>query len=84
MCTAKRRNILKKKLSHRLNSGKRVPELRGRLPESNCSLSFSDGLSGNIVYTSFTQQQNMSQRQSTTPVASSEEALEAARDLFLV
>ena len=69
-------------LSHRLNSGKRVP--RGSLPESNCSLSFSDGLSGNIVYTSFTQQQKMSQRQSTTPVALSEKAREAARDLFLV
>ena len=31
-----------------------------------------------------TQQQKMSQRQSTTPVAPSEKALEAARDLFLV
>ena len=38
----------------------------------------------NIVHTSFTQQQKMYQRQSTTPVASSEKALEAARDLFLV
>ena len=38
---------LKKKLTHRLKSGRRATERQSS--ESTCSLSFSDGLSGNIV-----------------------------------
>ena len=45
--TAKRRNIFTKPLTHRLKSGRRAPERQ--TPESTRSLSFSDGLSGNIV-----------------------------------
>ena len=78
--TAKRRNILEKKLTHRLKSGRRAPE--SILPESTCSRSFSDGLSGNIVIYLVHRTPKMSQRRSTTTVAPSEKALEAARDLL--